>query len=57
MPIIFYNYLKKEFPKSFKDKNDFRTTTHYDIKNYYLIIKSLELEKPGFVSKMPEEVE
>lgn len=54
---IIYDYLKIEFPLTFRNIKDFKIMTHYDIKNYYLIIKSLELEKPGFVSKMPAEVE
>ena len=49
---IIYNYLKEEFPIAMKSFKTFRDLTHYDIKNFYLILRSLEVEKPGKIKPM-----
>ena len=52
---LIFNYLKEEFKVSFDSIKDFKQLTHMDIKNIYLIIKSLEFEKSDkFVPNSPK---
>lgn len=54
---LIFNYLKREFKQTLSNINDFKEITHLDIKNFYLIIRSLESEKPGLINKMDAETE
>lgn len=54
---LIFNYLKKEFNVTLRNVTDFKQMTHKDIKNYYLIIKSMDFENPGIFSPLSGETE
>lgn len=54
---LIFDYLKTQFSETFKNKTDFKEISHMDVKNYFLIIRSLDFERPGLIKNMNEETQ
>lgn len=52
-----FNFLKSKFNQTLSNITDSKEISHLDIKNYYLILRSLDFEKPGFIQAIDQETE